>query len=147
VKVNLGAEYALYKKPSFKDEKEWRIICLSSSQCGIRHNFIKGIKLSDVKHRVSRGKIVSHTEMNFENARRDLIKEVWIGPKSKVTKTDVLKLLLINGYYESNDEESEGYNFNKPILIETSASTYRWQLLVWTRFGRAYTSETVAYAK
>ena len=63
--------------------------------------------------------------MNFKNAQRELIKEIWIGPKSKVTKADVMNLLLINGYYKSHDEDDEGYNYNKPIPIEMSASTYR----------------------
>ena len=46
--VNLGVEYALYKNPSFKDEKEWRIVCLFSSEYAQRNHFITGVSLSEM---------------------------------------------------------------------------------------------------
>ena len=58
--------------------------------------------------------------MNFKKIKKELIKEIWIGPKSEVEIDDIVSFLDTCGYYEGVP-----YNSVEPILIRKSESSYR----------------------
>lgn len=116
---NNNLEFPFYKNPSFGDEKEWRVILLSKPTRSERINK-KDFCFLPPKYRINNGNIISYCEMDFSKTKNDFIKEIWIGPKSKVTETDVIDLLEVANYY--NDEE---HNSDKPIIIQHSKSSYR----------------------
>ena len=102
------------KQPGFSEEKEWRL-CIGMSPAprigrkGIFKNFI----LSEVKVQCIRGQIVSYFDLSFEKICNDFIKEIIIGPSSKVTESDIYTSLMINGFDANN------------IHITKSEITYR----------------------
>jgi len=117
--INYLLKFPLYKNPSFEEEKEWRIIMLSSpNHQGISH--CRDFSFLTPQYRVNNGKIISYLEMDFSKIKGDLIKEIWIGPKSKITQNDIIKLLVAKDYYGDTL-----YNENEPILIEYSKSSYQ----------------------
>ena len=65
--------------------------------------------------RVSNGRLISYVELSFANAKSNFVKEIWIGPKSKVELRDIKHALMRYGYYDEKD----------PILITKSSSSYR----------------------
>ena len=85
----------------------------------IRQDF-KGIEFSETKFRFVNGKIISYIEMDFSKIKQEIIKEIWIGPKSKITPTDIKNMLSVYGYYGETP-----YNENEPIPIVRSRSPYR----------------------
>ncbi len=116
---NYFLSFPLYKNPSFEDENEWRIILLSHPDHQ-KNGVFSDFKFLAPKFRVNNGSIISYIEMDFSNIKRKFIKEIWIGPKSKITKKDIVYLLAAKGYYKDTP-----YNENGPILIEYSKSSYR----------------------
>ena len=60
--------------------------------------------------------------MSFEKIKQDIIKEIWIGPKSEVEIKDVINFLDYCGYYEKSEI---GYNSDIPINIKKSSTPYR----------------------
>lgn len=115
---NYMLDFPLYKNPSFEDENEWRIILLSNPDHQGNGSF-RDFKFLAPKFRVNNGSIISYIEMDFSNIKNDFIKEIWIGPKSKIIKKDIVNLLAAEGYYKDTP-----YNENEPILIEYSKSSY-----------------------
>lgn len=121
--IELGAnhkdEFAIYKNPSFEEEREWRLILNSYPKW-------KEIKVGDMSFteptfRVSNGRLISYVELSFANIKRDFVKEIWIGPKSEVELWDIIHVLWRYGYYDEVDD----YNEKHPILITKSSSSYR----------------------
>ncbi len=121
--IELGAnhkdEYAIYKNPSFEEEREWRLILNSYPKW-------KEIKVGDMSFteptfRVSEGRLISYVELSFANIKRDFVKEIWIGPKSEVELRDIMRVLWRYGYYDEVDD----YNEKNSILITKSLSSYR----------------------
>ncbi|MGG6309211.1 DUF2971 domain-containing protein [Paenibacillus macerans] len=117
---NYSLEFAQYKNPSFEEEKEWRMILRSKAGAQkIKRNF-GGIEFSKRQYRYADGKIISYLEMNFSQIKQDIIKEIWIGPKSKISSTDIRDMLFEYGYYGDTP-----YNASEPIPIMYSKSSYR----------------------
>ena len=58
----------------------------------------------------------------FEKVKQNIIKEIFIGPKSEVEVEDVINLLSYYGYYDGIEEE---YNSHTPVDIQKSYTTYR----------------------
>jgi len=117
---NYRIEFARYKNPSFKEEKEWRIILRSRpSSPRINHSF-GGFEFLETQFRCAGGKIISYLEMDFSQVKQDIIKEIRIGPKSKITPRDVRNMLSVYGYYGDTP-----YNIDEPIPIICSKSSYR----------------------
>lgn len=118
---NYRMKFPFVKNLCFQEEKEWRaVIC---SQIG-NYN-IPGsdeISFSKIKYRATDGKLIPYIEMNFENVKKNLIKEIWIGPKARVEIEDIENFLNYSGYYENVEN---GYNPQEPIKIVKSSATYR----------------------
>lgn len=113
-------KFPFYKDHSFKEEAEWRLIYLSKPGSPKPDSDINDLQFSETKYRCSNGKIISYMELDFSKIKRDFIKEIWIGPKAKVTKKDIVELLAANNYYEG-----QFYGDRKPIRIYKSSSSYR----------------------
>lgn len=118
---NYRMKFPFVKNKCFQEEREWRaVIC---SQIG-NYN-IPGsdeICFSKIKYRTAGGRLIPYIEMNFENVKKDFIKEIWIGPKACVEIKDVENFLNHSGYYENLEN---GYNSQEPIKIAKSNATYR----------------------
>lgn len=115
---NYAEEFLLCKNPSFDEEIEWRIVF--TSEAGRKVNFNEcGYKIQNPNIRVSKGNIVAFYELDFSDIKQDIIKSIVVGPKSKVTKTDLVKLLFTCGYYDNQ------FNTETPINISFSKSSYR----------------------
>ncbi|WWR15535.1 DUF2971 domain-containing protein [Lachnospiraceae bacterium JLR.KK008] len=111
-------EFAIYKNPSFEEEREWRLILNSYPKW-------KEIKVGDMSFteptfRVSKGRLISYVELSFANVKSDFVKEIWIGPKSEVELRDIKHALKRYGYYD----EEEDFDEKAPILITKSSSSY-----------------------
>lgn len=120
--------YLLYKNPSFKQENEWRIIFLSPIRKEKSDYLLGGFQFHESKFRSVNGKIISYVEMNFEHIKQQLIKEIYIGPKAKVSQEDIKSVLFMNGYYDGFDPDTGmpiEFGSEKPISIRHSSSTYQ----------------------
>ena len=112
-------QFPMFKNPSFEEEKEWRLIL--SSIPTHHHNMHSGSGIFCYlapKYRTTNNNLISYIEMDFSKIKSSFVKEVWIGPKSKITKDDVLNLLASEKYYDGE------YGYSEPILIEHSNSSY-----------------------
>lgn len=116
---NYLKSFPLYKNPSFEEEQEWRIIFLANPR-NQKDVSLGNFHLRPPKFRANKDKIISYLELDFTSIKTDIIKEIWIGPKSKVTLQDLLNILATNNYYENRPYSSE-----EPILIQYSKSSYR----------------------
>ncbi|MNO79493.1 hypothetical protein D3C76_706630 [compost metagenome] len=117
---NYRLEFSKYKNPCFKEEKEWRMVLKSGVGAGkIRRDF-EGLEFSNTQYRYGDGKIISYLEMDFSKIKQDIIKEIWIGPKSKISSNDIKNMLSVFGYYGEN-----AYSVTGPIPIIKSESSYR----------------------
>lgn len=117
--TNYRLKFPFLKNSSFWEEKEWRIVVCSrpgANQKKVTYNF----QFSEVRYRVLDEKLISYIEMDFSKIKKELIKEIWIGPKSEVEISDVENFLYTCGYYEG-----VAHNTDEPILIEKSSSSYR----------------------
>lgn len=112
-------EFARYKNPGFEEEREWRLILNSFP----KWKEIKGgdMSFTELTYRVSKGQLISYVELSFANVKSDFVKEIWIGPKSKIELRDIKHVLSRYGYYDEVDD----YNEKNPILITKSSSSYR----------------------
>lgn len=123
VAVELNTDYRLkfpfVKDSSFWEEAEWRI-AVSSGPGSYNLKISDNYEFSKVKYRVANERLISYMGMDFSKIKKELIKEIWIGPKSKVEINDVLSFLEVYGYFEG-----VAYNADEPILIRKSASSYR----------------------
>ena len=117
--TNYRLKFPFIKNVSFADEREWRIV-VSASIGPYNTPSSNHFKFSKVKYRVSNEKLVSYIEMNFENIKQNLIREIWIGPRANVEVADVVNFLNICGYYNG-----VAYNSDEPIKIRKSTSSYR----------------------
>ena len=86
----------------------------------------KEIKVGDMSfteptYRVSKGQLISYVELSFANVKSDFVKEIWIGPKSKIELRDIKHALKGYGYYDEVDH----YDEKGSILITRSSSSYR----------------------
>lgn len=123
VALELNANYRL-KFPFIKDqgsweENEWRIAV--SSRLGARGTRMsRNYEFSEVKYRVENRKLISYIEMDFSKNRKELIKEIWLGPKSAVSVDDTIGFLDSCGYYDVLTFDANG-----PILIKESRVVYR----------------------
>lgn len=118
---NYKMQFPFVKNPGFEEEKEWRAVVCSS----IGHHNIpssENILFSKVKYRTANNKLIPYIEMNFEKVKQSIIKEIFIGPKSEVEIEDIVNLLSFYGYYDGIEG---GYNFQKPVTIKKSSTTYR----------------------
>lgn len=124
--VMMFRKAAWFKHGGFVQEKEWRIIYRMNID-----NLLKGIfpslpdylqPLSDVfsfgdwGYRSTSDDMISHIECRFPHLE-NIISEIWLGPKCKLTKDEVLLFLISCGFIK-NEVDCK-------ISIKRSTSTYR----------------------
>jgi hypothetical protein len=129
IMTDLTHASAMFKHPSFYEEKEWRIIYLMNDYAATEEglNFAKFDALSTLEYKkhfdvpkieyVAREKdIIPHMEIKIKNLS-EAIDSIVIGPKSSVTERDIRHILLRFGVIQSFDDSS--------IEIINSSSSYR----------------------
>ncbi|MEK4663025.1 DUF2971 domain-containing protein [Priestia sp. FSL H7-0729] len=106
-----------YKNPAFKEEKEWRLVYYQDSSSFLNYNTIGEPRIkanfSKIKMRSDGTRLISYMELDFSKIKKELIKSVVIGPKSKLSEADI-KLFLY----------SEGYDPNN-VKIKVSSCSYK----------------------
>lgn len=118
---NYRMKFPFVKNPGFEEENEWRaVVCSSIGHYNIPSS--DNILFSKVKYRATINKLIPYIEMNFEKVKQSIIKKIFIGPKSEVEVEDIVNLLCFYGYYDGIEE---GYNFQEPVDIKKSETTYR----------------------
>lgn len=106
------AGYA-FKYPGFSEENEWRLYYkqtgnydeISEDEDPFIWNafhpinsLAENFSYSDLKFRSLENDICSYYELHFEKCKKDIIKEIVLGPKCKIKKRDLLILLRKYGY-------------------------------------------------
>lgn len=122
----LSLSSCFIKNPAFKEEKEVRIVYdpklydgeyLEDSdkfECFTKSKHTKNFIVRPVKFNVRNKKIVAYADLNFSYyIKKGLISEIIIGPKSNIIESDIIYLLLSNGYAINE------------IVINKSQATYR----------------------
>ena len=118
---NYRMQFPFVKNPGFKEEKECRaVVCSTIGHYNIPSS--ENILFSKVKYRTANNKLIPYIEMNFERVKQSIIKEIFIGPKSEVEIEDIVNFLSFYGYYDGIDG---GYNYQQPVAIKKSSTTYR----------------------
>lgn len=101
----------LLKNPSFREEKEWRLIHTPQLLTNEDNDHVPiGTNLK-MSQQVSRNELMTFFEYSFPIARNEFVREVWLGPKCSVSEFDLSMFLAINGYGN--------------IPIRRSSATYR----------------------
>lgn len=122
-----------YKSELFQEEDEYRLIYRDLIKCQ-NSQFIKNpkgraeiekrirdFKLSEAKYRVGAEGIISYFDLSFEPIMNNIIGEIVLGPKCKMTTADVEFLLSSWGY---NCIEENIYD-QRSIYIHHSELSYR----------------------
>lgn len=118
---NYKMQFPFVKNVGFKEENEWRaVVCSQIGHYNIPSS--DNIIFSKIKYRAANNKLIPYIEMNFEKVKQNIIKEIFIGPKSEVEVEDIVNLLIYYGYY---DEIGREYNFHTLVDIQRSDTTYR----------------------
>lgn len=101
----------LLKNPAFREEKESRLVHTPKlmTDAENKHSII-GTNYT-IGQRVSNDQIVTHFEYPLPDPCFGVVKEVWIGPRSRLGKNDVALSLAINGYGNA--------------IVQRSSATYR----------------------
>lgn len=92
----------VFKNPSFKEEKEWRIIHTPSIS-GYKEHSLTEDRLSELRFRLKGNKIVSYYEYSLNNIfTSKLIKEVVMGPKCEMSDKEIRQFLIANKLSKTN---------------------------------------------
>ena len=133
---SIWQEGFLYKNEAFREEREWRLFRkLQSYNYSDRegiddHGFadylegffisneknLGGFTRSPLKFRCTDDDMRVYFELGFEKCKKDIIKEIVIGPKCKIEPLDIKLLLAKNGYIEGI--------FSENIAIKKSKCPY-----------------------
>ena len=118
--------FTFLKNPAFEEEKEVRIVYNTGIYEEIETRELKEILnerieigknkeliLQPIQYQVKGNKLVAYADLNFENCVvSGIIREIVIGPKSKVSEKDVIQFLLVNEYGDD-------------IRVKNSEASYR----------------------
>ncbi|MFL0267939.1 DUF2971 domain-containing protein [Candidatus Clostridium radicumherbarum] len=89
------------KNPFFKEEKEYRIcqwLDNRNNEPQVESIILNsGIHFDKFSFQNRGGKLVSYFDLNFSKSSDEFVKEIVIGPKAKITKSDVKRFLFNNG--------------------------------------------------
>lgn len=122
-----------YKSELFSEEDEYRLVYCDLVRCeegkfienpkGKKdiEDRIKDFKLSERKYRVGMEGIISYYELSFELIMNEIIGEIIIGPKCKLSTSDIEFLLSSWGY---NNVRKNVYD-QRSIYIHHSGLSYR----------------------
>lgn len=118
--LSIWQESFVYKNDMFSEEQEWRIFrkLQSDNYCadeGVddygyadfldgffteNDKYLSNFTRSPLKFRSAGNDLRVYFELGFEKWKRDIIKEIIIGPKCKIDEFDIKLLLAKNGYIE-----------------------------------------------
>lgn len=103
--------FTFLKNPAFEEEKEVRIVYNTGIYEEIETRELKEIlsekieigkkkelTLQPIQYHSKGNKLVAFADLSFGNCMDRIIKEIVIGPKSKVSEKDIRQFLLVNGY-------------------------------------------------
>ncbi|BAU28324.1 hypothetical protein DFP93_101403 [Aneurinibacillus soli] len=122
-------ESLFFKNPAFEEEEEWRLVLheeldkystewenwyCSSEEKPLLSGYFSERFPNGLQFRSTRNKIISFFDLSFKGYEKEIIKHIYIGPKSEVEENDIYQLLRYYGYQEFDQ-----------IKIEKSKSTYR----------------------
>lgn len=111
----LGAVMAgacpLLKNPAFREEKELRLIHTPHLMTDEKNNLKVVGSDYPINQRVSNGQIVTYFEYPLSDLGVDIVKEVWVGPRSRLGKHDIELALAINQHGSTQ--------------VKNSSATYR----------------------
>lgn len=127
--IDLTRTSALFKHPSFKEEKEWRII-YSMDDYGLNRDILtfkdfrsissdkykKNFSDPKIDYIAKGGNMIPHIEIKFNDLPK-AIESIIIGPKCEATEKDIRHVLLRFGVLDSFEDSK--------IKIVRSASSYR----------------------
>lgn len=127
--LRISKRAAFFKNGSFSEENEWRIaVTLLNDRFDTNQSDIKLLNKfgqEDLEGRYyfkklgyisAKDKLISHIDLLLPKFK-EAVKVIYIGPKSKVSITDMQMFLIANGLLESMDDRS--------IEIHRSESSYR----------------------
>lgn len=130
---NIDNKSIFYKNTLFNEEDEYRMFFRNMVDCiDAKYNVprdlhkriknqVDGWKLSDLEYRVNSSGIVTYYDLSFEAVMNDIIAEIVIGPKCKMSTADIEYLLCGWGY---NCIEKNVYD-QRNIYIHHSCLSYR----------------------
>ncbi|MBN9373030.1 MULTISPECIES: DUF2971 domain-containing protein [unclassified Hydrogenophaga] len=101
----------LFKNPAFHEEKEFRVVhtpMLLVDEKNSHHTLGTNYPIGQ---RVSRNQIVTHFEFPLPENLSGVVREVWIGPRSRLSRQDIELTLAINGFGS--------------VAVHHSSATYR----------------------
>ena len=107
----IAAVNPVLKNPAFSEEKEWRVIHSPQITTNAENKHDVLGSSYTIGQRVSGDQIVTHFEFPLPQALIGAVTEIWIGPRSRLTKSDLELSLGINGFGK--------------VLIKASSATYR----------------------
>lgn len=116
--VTIWQESFVYKNDMFSEEKEWRLFRKLQSNNysdsdGVddygysdildgffisNNKYLGNFTRSPIKFRDAGNDIRTYFELGFEKCKQDILKEIIIGPKCKISDLDLKLLLAKNGY-------------------------------------------------
>ncbi|MBQ9944520.1 MAG: DUF2971 domain-containing protein [Clostridia bacterium] len=109
-----------YKAPSFKEEKEWRIVLNILYNPNHENTPIniddESCFLGNFAYTPSKRRLVSHYELSFKDFK-PLIRKIILGPKCKVSPEEMRRFLCSCKLLDNSEDER--------IKIEKSSSSYR----------------------
>lgn len=118
--LELFKQSVFMKNPFFREEREYRLCFWTDTRFTKttkpeteRIHLEDGLKFEKLMFQNKSGKLVSYVDLNFGDSKKQLIKEIIIGPKSLLTKSDVIS------YLYDNDIDIN----NKDVIL--SKGTYR----------------------
>lgn len=111
-------EAVMCKNPAFQEEKEYRISCKP-----IRN---KTENVSGIKFRTNNESILPYIEIDFKDIRHSLIKNITVGPKSKINNRNLWLFLQSHGFmWKELDKEWSMSDSKWKRYVKISEATYR----------------------
>jgi hypothetical protein len=97
-----------YKNKAFKEEQEWRIIAPMTPMGMKKQKFnLPPFVLSEIKITSRKDKLITYSELDFTQFKDDMIQEIILGPKCKVSKKHLQQILYVLDYYSAANNIKE----------------------------------------
>lgn len=94
-----------YKNPAFSEEREWRLCISVSPECRRDAKaYYDPFVMSEIKLYSNQREIVTYLELDYSEVKNEVVKEIILGPKCKISFKDLKQILFILGYETSGIE-------------------------------------------